>query len=88
MVMTCLVCHVIEGNSWVVTLDILSAYWHVSIHYKFQNLLGFRVGNQAFKFRAVPCGLNIALKVFTKLCMVIIKELRQKTVKIFAYLEN
>jgi len=32
----------------------------IPTHSKFQNLLGFKVGNQSFKLRAMPFGLNTA----------------------------
>jgi len=71
-----------------VTLDLKSAYWHVPIHPKFQKLLGFRVGQQAYKFRVLPFGLNIAPHIFTTLCSVVIKVLHLKGIKIFAYLDE
>jgi len=71
-----------------VTLDLKSAYWQVPIHPKFQPLLGFKIEDQAYQFRAMPFCLNIALRVFTNLCAVIIKELRIKGIKIFAYLDD
>jgi len=79
---------VISKGAWMVTLDLKSAYWHVLIHPKFQPLLGFKVENQANQFRAMPFGLNIAPRVFMKLCSVIIKELRVKGIMIFAYLDD
>jgi len=79
---------VISEGAWIITLDLKSAYWHVPIHPKFQPLLGFRIEDQSFQFIAMPFGLNIAPRIFTKLCSVIIKELRLKGIKIFAYLDN
>jgi len=79
---------VIYKEDWIVTLDLKSAYWHVLIHPKFQLLLGFKIKDQAYQFRAMPFSLNIAPRVFTKLCSIIIKELRLKGIKIFAYLDD
>ncbi|EJW90688.1 protein containing RNA-directed DNA polymerase (reverse transcriptase) domain protein, partial [gut metagenome] len=79
---------VIAEGAWMVTLDLKSAYWHVPIHPKFQPLLGFKIEDQAYQFRAMPFGLNIAPRVFTKLCSVIIKELRIRGILIFAYLDD
>jgi len=63
---------VISKEAWFVTLDLVSALLHVPIHPKLQLLLGFRIVDQAYQFRAMPFGLNMAPKVFTKLCSVII----------------
>jgi len=79
---------VIFKEAWIVTLDLKSAYWHVSIHPKFQPLLGFKIEDQSYQFRAMLFGLNIAPSVFTKLCSVNIKELRIKGIKLFAYLDD
>jgi len=55
---------------------------------KFQPLLGFIIKDQAYQFRAISFGLNIIPRIFTKLCLVIIRELRLKGIKVFAYLDD
>jgi len=79
---------VISVGIWIIALNLKSAYWHVPIHPNFQPLLGFKIEDQSYQFTAMLFGLNIALRVFTKLCSVIIKELRIKGIKIFAYLDD
>jgi len=79
---------VISEGAWIITLDWKCAYWYVPIHPKFQLLLGFRIEDQSCQFTAMPFGLNIAPRIFTKLCSVIIKELRLKGIKILAYLDD
>ena len=87
MTTTKVVRQVISAEAWMVILDLKSLYWHVPIHPKYQILLGFKIEDQAYQFTAVPFGLNIAPRIFTKLCSVIVKELRLKGIKIFAYLD-
>jgi len=77
-----------DKDLWIATLDRKSAYWHVPIHPKFQNLSGLRVGPQAYKFRVLPFGVNIVSHIFAKLCPVVMKGLRLKGIKIFAYLDD
>ena len=79
---------VLDQGSWIVTLDLKDAYWHVPIRESFRNFLAFQVESRAYRFRAMPFGLNIAPRIFTKLVTVLIKELRAKGVKIFAYLDD
>jgi len=79
---------VICKGAWIVTLDLKSACWHILIHPKFQLLLGFKIEDQAYQFRAMSFGLNIAPRIFTRLFSVIIKELRTKGIMIFAHLED
>ena len=78
----------IDRRSWIVTLDLKDAYWHVPIRESFRNFLAFQVEDRAYRFKAMPFGLNIAPRIFTKLVSVLIKELRGKGVKIFAYLDD
>lgn len=83
-----LVYRVIEHNAWIVTVDLKDTHWHVPIHQRFQPFLGFRVNNQSYVFKAMLFGLNIAPRIFTMLCSVIGKELRQKGMKTFAYMDD
>lgn len=47
--------------TWMVSLDLRDAYWHVLIHPCFRNWLGFVcVVRQAYRFRCLPFGLNLA----------------------------
>ena len=50
--------------------------------------LGFQVGDKIFKFQAMPFGLNIAPRIFTKLMDQAISQLRIGGVKILAYLDD
>ena len=78
----------IDRRAWIVTLDLKDAYWHVPIRESFRNFLAFQVEDRPYRFKAMPFGLNIAPRIFTKLVSVLIKELRGKGVKIFAYLDD
>ena len=53
-----------------------------------RSFLGFRIGKQRYRFRALPFGLNIAPRVFTKLCRAVLKELRLKGIAVLAYLDE
>ena len=45
-------------------------------------------GNQAYTFRAMPFGLNIAPRIFTKLGEVVVQLLRRQGVQVAAYLDD
>ena len=78
----------IDRRAWIVTLDLKDAYWHVPIRESFCNFLAFQVKDQPYCCEAMPFGLNITPRIFTKLMLLLIKELRGKGVKIFVYLDN
>ena len=54
----------------------------------FRKYLGFCLGQQNFQFMTLPFGLNLAPRVFTKLCRPILRELRSRGVKVLVYLED
>ena len=59
------------------SVDLTDAYWHVPIARHLSPYLGFCLGRQAYVFKTMPFGLNIAPKVFTKLGKAVIQELRK-----------
>ena len=73
---------VLPLNAFTTSIDLKDAYWHVPINPYYRKFLGFRLGNKKFQFRAMPFGLNIAPRIFTKLCRPILRELRMRGVKI------
>ena len=50
---------------WMGKLDIMDAFFHVEVNPAFRKYLGFRWGNQYWRFRAMPFGLTTAPAVFT-----------------------
>ena len=70
------------------SIDLTDAYWHIPIAHHLIPYLGFRLGNQAYAFRAMPFGLNIAPRIFTKLTDTIIQVLRSQGIMVAAYLDD
>ena len=70
------------------SLDLSVAFYHVPVSPDFRKFLGFRLGTQKYRFRALPFGLNIASWVFTRLTNVIVSCLREKGVWAVAYLDD
>ena len=60
---------------WTTSVDLADGYWHIPITPKKRPYLGFRYRGQAWQFRAMPFGLNIAPRIFTKLISHVVKEL-------------
>ena len=54
----------------------------------FRKFLGFSLGRRKYRFRAMPFGLNIAPRIFTKLSKAILRELRLKNINVPVYLDD
>ena len=70
------------------SIDIQDAFWNIPIHPHFSRYLGFILNRKKFVFQALPNGLNLGPRVFTKLMAVIIRSLRLKNVNVIAYLDD
>ena len=75
-------------GSFMTSIDLKDAYWHVPIHRSFRKYLGFRLGKRKYQFRVLPFGLNIAPRVFTKLTKPILQELRLLGIGVLVYLDD
>ena len=54
-------------GAWTVSLDLKDGFWHVRVAKAFRPYLGFCYRGVNWRFRAMPFGLNIAPRIFTKL---------------------
>ena len=79
---------ILPVGAWTISLDLKEAYYHVPIHPNFRKFLGFCIGGQKYRFKALPFGLNIAPGVFTRLTNVVVALLREKGVWAVAYLDD
>ena len=52
-------------GEWVVSIDLIDAYFHIPIHEKSQHLLRFHVAGKAYQFRALPFGIATATLDFS-----------------------
>ena len=70
------------------SIDFTDAFYHVPIARHPSSFLGFKLGRQAYCFRAMPFGLNIAPRAFTKLADVVVQALRDQGISVAAYLDD
>ena len=75
-------------GAYTCAVDLTDTYWHVPMARHRSPYLGFGLGHQAYMFRIMPFGLNIAPKVFTKLDKAVIQELRKQGILVAAYLDD
>ena len=70
------------------SFDLKDAFWYVPIKRSFQKFLAFSLKQGSFCFQAMPFGLSIAPRTFTKLGTVLVRQLRNVGIILFAYLDD
>ena len=75
-------------EAYTVSIDLTDAYWHIPINRNFSPYLGFKLGRKGYQFKAMPFGLNIAPRIFTKLTESVVQQLRKKGLQVLAYLDD
>ena len=78
----------LKPGHFMTKLDLKDAYLSVAVHPDCQKYLRFVWKNQAFQFRALPFGLNIAPRVFTRLLKPVTAFLRKRGARIVIYLDD
>ena len=68
----------IRKNCYMSSLDLKDAYYSVPIHKDHRKLLRFKWEGQTFEFQALPNGLSLAPRLFTKLLKPVFATLRKK----------
>jgi hypothetical protein len=82
------VLNTLRPGDWAFKLDLQDAYLHVLIHPQSQRYLQFAFQGQAYQFRALPFGLNMAQMVFTKLVHTLAAHLHIHRVSLLPYLDD
>ena len=75
-------------GAWTVSLDLKDGFWHIAVAKAFRPYLGFRYRDQNWRFRAMPFGLNLAPKVFSKLIAFTVRCMTKKGIWCLPYLDD
>ena len=75
-------------NFWTTSIDLKDGFWHVPVSRAIRAFLGFRWRNQNWQFRAMPFGLNIAPRIFTKVIAHVVKLMAQAGIWCLPYLDD
>jgi ribonuclease HI len=78
----------LRKGMWVASVDLTDAYYHVPIRKSYRKFLRVALLGRVFSFRAMPMGLNIAARIFTKIIAQLMKFLRQEGIMIHYYLDD
>jgi hypothetical protein len=67
----------LERDHWTVSIDIHSAYHHVSVSPDMQRFLSFQYGTRFFQYTAMPFGVRSAPRIFTRIMKQAITAIRE-----------
>ena len=73
---------------WTTSLDLKDGFWHVPVSRLKRSFLCFLWRNQFWQFRAMPFGLNVAPRIFTKLIAHVVKILAEAGIWCLPYLDD
>ena len=80
-------CRSIRPGDWFVTVDLADAYFHIAIHPAHRRFLRFAFQGKAYEYQALPFGLSLAPRVFSKCVEAALSPLRDRGIRIFSYID-
>jgi ribonuclease HI len=76
-------------GDYATSIDIRSAYNHVTVHSSLKPYLGFKFDGRSYVYKAMPFGLKNAPRVFTKIVRVMMWEIRRRwKIRSVCYLDD
>ena len=73
---------------WATSIDLSDAYFHIPVHPKFRKFMRIALFDQVLQFRAMPMGLNVSARVFTKVMGETLKMIRAEQVLVHGYIDD
>ena len=70
------------------SIDLTDAYYHVPVNYHYMKYMRIALFGKVLQFKAMPMGLNVSARIFTKLIMEVMRMVRAKGIHIHAYLDD
>ncbi len=78
----------IRPFDWFAAIDLKDAYFHVSILPRHRSFLRFAFEGRAYQYKALPFGLSLSPRVFTKVVEAALVPLREAGICILNYLDD
>jgi hypothetical protein len=78
----------LERNDYMWSLDISSAYHHISVAEHDWPFMGFAWKGQHYVFKSLPFGLSVACWVFTKFSREFVGSWRASGIKVLPYMDD
>ncbi len=73
---------------WFAAIDLKDTYFHVSILPRHRPFLRFAFEGRAYQYKALPFGLSLSPRVFTKVVEAALVPLREAGIRILNYLDD
>ncbi len=80
------ICHSI--CDWFVRIDLSDTYFHIAIYPTHRKFLRFAYQGRAYEYQAIPFGLSLAPRVFSKCVEAALSLLRNSGIRIFSYIDD
>ena len=77
-----------QAGSWLASIDLKDAYFHVPIDQEHWKYLRFHILGQHLQYKVTPFGLSPAPRLFTRLVSALVAWLRLQGVRLHAYLDD
>ena len=78
----------LQPGEHTLQLDLKDAYFHVPIKKAYRKYMRFTANGVIYQYKALPFGLSIAPRVFTKILKPILGMLRKAMIRVHAYLDD
>ncbi|KAI2645297.1 ORF V: Enzymatic polyprotein [Labeo rohita] len=78
----------VRHQDWFAAIDLKDAFFHVSILPRHRPFLRFACEGQAYQYKALPFGLSLSPRVFTKVTEGALNPLWRKGIRILNYLDD
>ena len=69
-------------------IDLKDAYFHIPIKKAYRKYMRFTANGIVYQYKALPFGLSIAPRIFTKILAPVLALLRKALIKVHAYLDD
>ena len=77
-----------QPGTWLASIDLKDAYFHVPIHPDHRKYLRFCIQGKHYQYKVTPFGLSPAPRLFTRVVLALAAWLRLRGVRIHVYLDD
>jgi hypothetical protein len=78
----------IHPGMWTINLDLMDAYFHITIAPPFRKFLRFVWDNTVYQFRTLPFGISTAPLFFSRVLQTVIAHLHTLSIQIHSYVDD
>ena len=79
---------ILQKNDLMISVDLSSAYWHIPMNPLFSKYLCFRYRGEVYQFIAMPFGISIAPRLFTRMMTEVMKKITAANIRAMIYMDD